>query len=72
MEGTLTIYGADSRLDGILLIQRGYPQPPAKATGTLQASGLVNGDRIVVTGSNDAWQGEAAINMTSARRKPEV
>ena len=65
--GTLQISGEDSRIDGTLLIRNGN-NPPARATAYLEASGFVTGDPITVTGTDDSWQGEYAINMQTAYR----
>jgi hypothetical protein len=67
--GTLSISNGESRLDGTLLIKRGSAaSPPDEATSYLGAKGLVSGNQITVTGTDDSWKGENAINITAASK----
>src|SRR5215208_2734464 len=65
--GKLTINGAESRLDGVLLAKRGgLPDPLAAATGELIAQELDTCQRLNVSGSNDFLGTKPVIYMTSA------
>src|ERR671939_177909 len=69
--GTLSIFQSVSRVDGTLIIKGAGSDPRLTATKDLKASGFEDNDPIKVTGSNDTWLGESAINMTSAQSPDE-
>jgi hypothetical protein len=65
--GTLSIFQKVSRVNGTLIIERNGGDPVLNATNDLQTSGFQNGSPITVTGTQDQFKGEPAINMTSAQ-----
>lgn len=67
MDGTLSIYNGESRVNGTLIIKRGSTvSPPAAATSSFQSLGFDSGSKVKVAGTDDSWKGEYALNMSSA------
>jgi hypothetical protein len=65
--GIVRITPPESRLDGILLAVCEDPNPFGAATVRLQMKGIGNGDRISVTGEEDAIGNVPVICMTDAQ-----